>query len=115
MFACEQNSKLIGKSRTNMVFVCYLLLKEASIHIILICFDHNFEYPHISHPCPQQTVKKATLFPQKHCFFVEKVFDMYLLLGLSSFFNQNSLNFLKNCHVIVVPLKNCLKTFSGRL
>ena len=41
----------MGKSRTletNMVFVCYLLLKEANTHMNLICFDHNFDHLHIS-------------------------------------------------------------------
>ena len=27
-----------------MVCVCYLLLKEANIHINFICFDHNFDH-----------------------------------------------------------------------
>ena len=50
-----------------MAFVCYVLLKEASIHVNLY------------HVC------------------VEKVFCLYqdLLLGLSSIFSQNSRAFLK--------------------
>ena len=31
-----------------MVFVSYPLLKEANIHINLICFDRNFDHPHIN-------------------------------------------------------------------
>ena len=40
----------------------------------------------------------------KTSLFVEEVFDMYLMLGLSSLFSQINLNFLKNCYLIFVPL-----------
>ena len=86
---------------TNMAFVRYLLLKEANIHINLICFNGNLDHPHIHVVTfvPRKQSKKQQFFPQK-------VFDMYLLLGLSSLFSQNSLAFLKNCYLILVPLKN---------
>ena len=51
-----------------MVFVYYLLLKEANIHINLICFDDNFDHPHVNvvnSICPQKAVQKVTIcFPQ---------------------------------------------------
>ena len=31
-----------------MVFACYLLSKEANMHINLICFDRNFDHPYIN-------------------------------------------------------------------
>ena len=31
-----------------MAFVCYLVLKEANIHINLICLNRNFNNPHIN-------------------------------------------------------------------
>ena len=40
---------LMEKSRTlgtSMVFICYLLLKEANIHINLVYFDRNLDHPH---------------------------------------------------------------------
>ena len=87
----------------NMVIVCYLLLKEANIHVNLICFDQILDYQ-CSHLCPQKTVRKATIFSTKTQSFVEKTFDMCLLLGLSSSFSKNSHTLLKACHLIIVPL-----------
>ena len=52
--------------RTDMVFVCYLVLKETNIHFNLMCFDRNFHYPDVNVVTfvPQETVQKATIFPQ---------------------------------------------------
>ena len=83
-----------------MVFVCYLLLKEANIHINLICFDDNFDHPHVN--VVTSVPRKQSKQPQ----FFHKTFEMYLLLGLSSLCSQNSRTFLKNCYFIVVPFKN---------
>ena len=79
-----RKSRTLG---TNKVFVCYLLLKEANIHFNLNCFDGNFDHPHINVVTfvPRKQFKKSQMFPQKHSFFVEEVFDMYLQLGLSHF------------------------------
>ena len=44
---------------TNKLFVCWLLLKEANIHVNLICFDRNFDYPHI------KCRSKSTFVPHK--------------------------------------------------
>ena len=92
---------------TNMVCACYLFLKEANIHINLICFDRDFDHPHMNvvHVCPQKTVQKPHFF-LKNLVFAEKVTDMYLLSDLSSLFSQNSRTFKKNCYLIVVPLNN---------
>ena len=60
---------------TNMVFICYLLLKEANIHINLICFDH----PHINVVVtfvPRKQPKKPHFF-HKNSFLLKKIFDMY--------------------------------------
>ena len=53
--------------------------------------DHNFYHPHINVVTfvPSKHSKSHNFFPQKQ-FFVEKVFNMYLLLDLSSLFSQNS-------------------------
>ena len=64
-----EKSKTLG---TNMVFVCYLPLAEANVHINLICFDDNFDHPRVN-DCPQKTAQKATIFSTKAQFFVEKV------------------------------------------
>ena len=90
-----------------MVFVCYLLLKEANIHINLICFDDNFDHPHFNVVTfvPRKQSKKSNFFI-KTLLFVKKVFEMYLLLGLSSLCSQNSRNVSKNCYFIVVTFKN---------
>ena len=92
--------------QTRMVFVCYLLLKEASIHINLLCFDHNFDHPHINVvtfvPSKQSKSHNSSLLKMSG--------DMYPLLDLSSLFRPNSpVSFLKNCYVIAVPLKYLLK------
>ena len=47
----SQNDKLTEKSQTsgiNMVCVCYLLLKEANIHINLVLCNRDFDHPHIN-------------------------------------------------------------------
>ena len=90
-----------------MAFVCYPFLKEANIHVNLICSYRNFDHPHIdqcNHLCRCKQSKKSQFF-HKNIVFVEKVFDIYLLLGLSSRFSQNSHIFFKNCCSIAVPLK----------
>ena len=90
-----------------MVFVCYLLLKEANIHINLICFDDNFDHPHVNVVTfvPTKQSKKPQFFI-KTLLFVKKVFELYLLLGLSSLCSQNSCTVSKNCYFIVAPFKN---------
>ena len=63
----SQTNKLMEKSRTlgtKMVFVCYLLLKEANTHINLICFDDNFDHPHVNVVTfvPRKQSKKPQFF-----------------------------------------------------
>ena len=84
-----------------MVFVCDLLLKEANIYINSIRFDRNFDHPHVNVVTfvPENSPKSHNVFPQQQ-FFVDKVFDMYLLLGLSTVFSQSNLSFLKNCQML---------------
>ena len=81
------NQKTNGKSQTlgtNIVFVCYLLLREENIHINLICFHCNFDHPHIDAVTfvPRKQSKKPQFF-RKKIVCVEKVFNMYLPLGLA--------------------------------
>ena len=85
--------------------------QKANIHINCICFDSNFHHPHINEVTfvPKKQSKIHRFFNKKQSF-VEKVFDMYLLLGLSSLFRQNSHTFLKNCYLIVVPFEKLTKT-----
>ena len=60
----------------------------------LICFDHNFDPPHINvvsltpENCP-----KSHNSSTETLLFVEKVPDMYLLLGLYLLFSKNSCTF----------------------
>ena len=98
-----EKSRTLG---TNMIFTCYLLLKEAYIHINLICFDGNFDHPLISvvTSVPRKQSKSDNFSTE--AVFVKEVFDMYLLLGLFSRFSQNSHAILKNYFLNVVPLKN---------
>ena len=104
-----QTNKLMQKSRTsgtNMVFVCYLLLKEAKTNINMICFDRNFDHSHISEVTfvLRKQSKTPQYFPQKIVLCL-KVFGMYLLLGLSSLFSQNSrAMFLKNCYLTLFDM-----------
>ena len=73
-----EKSRTLG---TNMLFVCYLLSKEANIHINLICFDRIFDHPHINVvtfvPSKQSKNHK---FSTKACvwYFLEKAFDMHV-------------------------------------
>ena len=72
-----KTKKLMEKSRTlgtNLAFVCYLLLQETNIHINLICFDHNFDHPHINVVTfiPRKQAKKPQFFPQKHFDLLKK-------------------------------------------
>ena len=78
-----------------MACACSLLLKEASFLIHLIYFDHSFDHPHINVVTfvPIRQSKKPHSFSTKKQFFVQKVFDTYLLIGLSSMFSQNSRTF----------------------
>ena len=65
-----------------MVFVCYLLLKEANIHINLICFDRNFDHAHISVVTfvPRKLSKQPQFLPEKHSYLSEKfLISLYLL------------------------------------
>ena len=64
-------------------FICDLSLKELNIHINLICFAHNFDHLHINVVTfdPRKQFKKLQFF-HKNIAFVEKVFDMYVLLSL---------------------------------
>ena len=59
-----------------MAFICYLILKEANIHINLICFDRNFDHPHINVVIfvPRKQSKSHHFFHKNT--FVEKVFDI---------------------------------------
>ena len=66
-----EKSQTLG---TNTVLVCYLLLKEANIHINLICFDSSFHHSRIN---------VVTSAPPKNG-------PIYLLMGLSSIVGQNS-------------------------
>ena len=77
------------------------------MHINLICFDRNFDHPHINVVTfvPRKQSKKPQFSTMKQ-FFVGKTFNRYLLLGLSSIFSQNSWAFFKNCNLIVVSFKN---------
>ena len=69
-------------------------------------FDY-FDHPHVNAVAfVSENSPKSHRFFHKAWFFVEKVFDMYLLVGLSSLFSLNSRAFLKNCYLIVVLLKN---------
>ena len=53
-----EKSRTLG---TNMIFVRYLLLKEENIHIHLICFDLDFDRPHIN-AVPRKQSKKPQFF-----------------------------------------------------
>ena len=77
-----------------MVFVCCPLLEKANIHINLICFDRNFDNPYINVVTfvPSKQFKKPKFF-HVNIIFVENVIDIYLLLGLSSLFHQDSRSF----------------------
>ena len=55
----------------------------------MICFDDIFDYSQVS---------VVSFVPRKHS--KSQVFDMYLLLGLSSRFSQNSRASLKKCDLI---------------
>ena len=61
-------------------------------------------------PLSQENSTKTTIFPTKHNFLLIKVFDMYLLLGLSSLLVKIVALLWKNWYLIVVPLKHWLKT-----
>ena len=89
-----------------MVFVSYLLLKEANIHINLICFDRSFDHRHINVVTfvPTKQFKKPQFYHKT--FIVVKLFNINLLLGLSSPFSQNSRAFLKNCYFFAESLEN---------
>ena len=83
-----------------MVFVCHLHLKEAKIQMNLICFDRNFDHPHVNIIfVSSKKSKKPQFFSTKHSIFVEKVFDMSLILRLSSLFSPNNRAFLKNYYL----------------
>ena len=46
-----QTNKLMEKGRTlktNMVLICYLILKEGNIHTNFTCINDNFDHPHIN-------------------------------------------------------------------
>ena len=66
-----EKSRTLG---TNMVFVCYSLFKEAGIHINLICFDRNFDHPHISVVTfvPNKQSKSHSFFHQNIVFLCLK-------------------------------------------
>ena len=127
-------------------FQCYILLKEANIHINLICFDRNFDlicfdrnfdlicfdrnfdlicfdrnfdlicfdrnfdHPHINKSplSTENSPKSPNFFPQKRSFLLKKLFDMYLRLGLSSFFVKIDAFFkmLLNCFTFEKFTKN---------
>ena len=95
-----------------MVFLCYVLLKEANIHINLICFNRNFDHPHITAVTlsPENSPKSHDFF-HKNIVFLEKAFNMYLLLGLSSLFSQNSLAVLKKKCYFCCTFEKLTKNF----
>ena len=68
---------------------CYLLLKEVNIHFNLICFDRNFDQPHINVVTfvPRKQSKKPQFFHKNVAYFLSRR------------------EFLKNCYSIVAPLK----------
>ena len=67
----------------------------------LFSFQFSSSTHRCNHLCPHKTVQKTTIFFHKNIVFVEKVFDMYLLLGFSSLFSQN-------CHAFFEKLLlNC--------
>ena len=65
-----------------------------------------------SHLCPARQQSKKPQFFHKTLFFVEKVFDVYLRLGLSSLFSRNSHTFFKkmlfNCCAFEKSAENIL-------
>ena len=72
---------------------CMLSTFERNKHPYkLDLFDDNFDHLHVNvvtFVLRKQSKKATMFFPQKLVvFFVEKVFDMYLLVGLSSLFSQ---------------------------
>ena len=94
------SQQINGKSRTsetNMVLYVIYFWNKQSIHINLISFYRHFDHPHINVVTfvSRKQSKKATIFPQWNGFMLEKTFDRYLLLGLSSFFSQNSQAFFE--------------------
>ena len=91
-----------------MVFACYLLLKEANVHINLICFDRYFNNPHINVVTfvPENSPKSSNFFPQRHGFLLKRFSAVRFVFR----FSQNGRAFLKNCYLIVTPLKTSLKT-----
>ena len=68
----------------------FYVMLEANILINFICVNRNFDYPHITVVIfvPRKQSKKPRFSPI-NIVFVEKVFDMYLLLGWFSLFSQN--------------------------
>ena len=73
--------------------------------LIVILIIHISMLPPLS---PEFSPKSLNFSTMKQ-LFVEKTFDRYLLLGLSSVFGQNNPTLLKNCYFIVVSFKNWLK------
>ena len=91
-----------------MAFVCYVLLKDANVHINCICFDRNCDHPQITAVSfvPRKQSKKPRFYFHRNIICVEKVFEMYLLLGLSLLFGHlNSRSFWKKIVAFAVLLK----------
>ena len=83
-----------------MVFVCYLPLKEANIHMSFISV--------VTLVNRKQSEKPQ--FFHKNIVLCQKVFDMYLLLGLFSLFIHNSHTFLKKMLLNCCTLENWPET-----
>ena len=90
-----------------MAFVFYFILKEANIHINLICFDGNFDHPHINvvTSVPSGQSKKSH-FLHKNIVLCSKSLARVSVLDLSSLFSQNCSKLLQNCFLIFVPFIN---------
>ena len=102
----EKKSDFRGKH----LFLCYPLLKEANIHINLICFDRNFDHPHFNVVTfvPRKQPQKPQCFKQKQSLLLT-MFHMYLpkphfLVKIAFLFET----FLFNCRTFKKLTKNIL-------
>ena len=91
-----------------MVFVCYVLMKEASLHINFICFNRNFDHPIITVVTfvPRKQSKKLRFFLKMQSFCwknLQYVSAVRFVLALG--FSKNSRPFRK-IDTFAVLLKN---------
>ena len=88
-----------GPLATNMVLYVIYFWNKQNIHINLIGFARNFDHSHIN--VVTFVAREQSNFSTVKKFFVEKTFDRYLLLGLSSLCCLNSRAFWKiGCKVL---------------